>query len=90
MRRTSDVHDFMQQDNETDWDFIWRLAERVGLEFVVEDKVAHFRKPTADDPVALEWPDDPALVQPARHRDPAGQPGDACRPRPQDQIGRST
>ena len=54
---TSDVHEFMQQDNETDWDFIWRLAERVGFEFVVEDKVAHFRKPTADNPVALQWPE---------------------------------
>ena len=53
---TSEVHDFMQQDNETDWDFIWRLAERVGYEFVVEDQVAHFRKPVADDPIQLEWP----------------------------------
>jgi Rhs element Vgr protein len=53
---TSDVHEFMQQDNETDWDFIWRLAERVGFEFVVVDKVGHFRKPSADNPVALEWP----------------------------------
>ena len=43
---TGDPHDFMQQDNETDWDFIWRLAERVGFEFVVEDNDAHFRKPT--------------------------------------------
>lgn len=53
---SGDPHDFMQQDNETDWDFIWRLAERVGFEFVVEDQTAHFRKPVADDPVALEWP----------------------------------
>ena len=53
---TSEVHDFMQQDNETDWDFIWRLAERVGFEFVVEDKIAHFRQPKGDDPIELEWP----------------------------------
>ena len=53
---TGDPHDFMQQDNETDWDFIWRLAERVGFEFVVEDTQAHFRKPVADNPIALEWP----------------------------------
>jgi phage protein D/phage baseplate assembly protein gpV len=53
---SGDPHDFMQQDNETDWDFIWRLAERVGFEFVVEDQTAHFRKPAADDPVQLEWP----------------------------------
>ena len=53
---TGDPHDFMQQDNETDWDFIWRLAERVGFEFVVQDTNAYFRKPSADNPVALEWP----------------------------------
>ncbi len=53
---TTEVHDFIQQDNETDWDFIWRLAERVGFEFVVEDTVAHFRKPVGDDPIELEWP----------------------------------
>jgi phage protein D len=53
---SGDPHDFMQQDNETDWDFIWRLAERVGFEFVVEDTTAHFRKPAADNPVQLEWP----------------------------------
>jgi uncharacterized protein involved in type VI secretion and phage assembly len=46
----------MQQDNETDWDFIWRLAERVGFEFVVQDTHAYFRKPSADSPVELEWP----------------------------------
>jgi uncharacterized protein involved in type VI secretion and phage assembly len=53
---TGDPHEFMQQDNETDWDFIWRLAERVGFEFVVQDTEAYFRKPSADNPVALEWP----------------------------------
>jgi phage protein D len=53
---TSDPHDFMQQDNETDWDFIWRLAERVGFEFVVQDTKAYFRKPSADNPVDLQWP----------------------------------
>ncbi len=53
---SGDPHEFMQQDNETDWDFIWRLAERVGFEFVIQDTVAHFRKQSADDPVQLEWP----------------------------------
>jgi phage protein D len=53
---SGDPHDFMQQDNETDWDFIWRLAERIGFEFVVEDTTAHFRKQSPDDPVELEWP----------------------------------
>lgn len=53
---SGDPHDFIQQDNETDWDFIWRLAERVGFEFVIDDTTAHFRKQTPDDPVELEWP----------------------------------
>ncbi len=53
---SGDPHEFMAQDNETDWDFIWRLAERVGFEFVVQDTNAYFRKPAADNPVALEWP----------------------------------
>lgn len=54
---SGDPHDFVQQDNETDWDFIWRLAERIGFEFVVQDGTAHFRRQTNDQsPVALEWP----------------------------------
>ncbi len=53
---SGDPHDFMEQDNETDWDFIWRLAERIGFEFVVEDTKAHFRKQSPDDPVELDWP----------------------------------
>jgi phage protein D len=53
---SGDPHDFMQQDNETDWDFIWRLAERVGFEFVMEDQTAHFRKPTPEGAITLQWP----------------------------------
>jgi phage protein D/phage baseplate assembly protein gpV len=48
--------DFVQQDNETDWDFIWRLADRIGFEFVVDDRTAHFRRPNGGDAVELEWP----------------------------------
>jgi phage protein D len=53
---SGEVHDFMQQDNETDWHFIWRLADRIGFEFVVLDQTAYFRKPAPDHPVDLEWP----------------------------------
>jgi phage protein D len=54
---SGDPHDFVQQDNETDWDFIWRLAERIGFEFVVQDGTAHFRRQAHDQsPVELEWP----------------------------------
>jgi phage protein D len=47
---------FMQQDNETDLDFIWRLANRIGFEFVVDDKVAEFRPIGSTPPIELEWP----------------------------------
>jgi len=55
---SGDPHEFIQQDNETDWDFIWRLAERIGFEFVLEDGTAHFRRQSAADrsPIELEWP----------------------------------
>jgi phage protein D len=50
-------YDFIMQDNVTDWDFIWQLAERVGFEFVVEDETAKFRRPGSGTTVALVWPD---------------------------------
>jgi len=53
---SGDPHEFVQQDNETDWDFIWRLAERCGFEFVVEDRQAFFRRPGGGGTVELEWP----------------------------------
>lgn len=54
---SGDPYDFVQQDNESDWDFIWRLAERIGYEFVVADGVAHFRRQSTETtPTALEWP----------------------------------
>jgi uncharacterized protein involved in type VI secretion and phage assembly len=53
---SGEPHEFIQQDNETDWDFIWRLAERCGFEFVVDDRKAYFRKPGRAGTVELEWP----------------------------------
>jgi len=53
---SGEPHDFVQQDNETDWDFVWRLAERCGFEFVVEDRTAAFRRPGSGTAVELEWP----------------------------------
>jgi uncharacterized protein involved in type VI secretion and phage assembly len=50
------VYEFMMQDNVSDWDFIWQLAERAGFEFVVEDGTAKFRKPGGGETVELEWP----------------------------------
>ena len=50
--------DLVFQHNETDWDFVWRLARRVGFEFVVDDTKATFGKPKAGDEVELTYPDD--------------------------------
>ena len=53
---SGEPHDFVQQDNETDWDFMWRLAERVGFEVVAKGEVVNFRKPAPDAVTELEWP----------------------------------
>jgi phage protein D len=53
---SGEPHEFIEQDNETDWDFIWRLAERCGFEFIIEDQRAKFRPPTPEDAIELEWP----------------------------------
>jgi phage protein D len=54
---SGDAHTFVQQDNETDWDFIWRLAERIGFEFVVAEGSAHFLRPRPSGRlVELAWP----------------------------------
>jgi phage protein D/phage baseplate assembly protein gpV len=53
---SGEPHEHLHQDNETDWDFIWRLADRIGFEFVVDDQTAHFRKPAPEGGVALEYP----------------------------------
>lgn len=54
---SGEPYDFIQQDNETNWDHIWRHADRIGFEFVVEDTTAYFRKPRAESDVELVWPE---------------------------------
>jgi phage protein D len=50
------VHDFVQQSNETDWDFLWRLARRVDCEVVVEKRTLSFRKATRNrQTVSVKW-----------------------------------
>ena len=50
------VLDFVQQSNETDWDFLWRLARRVDCEVVVEKKTLSFRKAAfSSSKVSLKW-----------------------------------
>ena len=59
-----DPHDYVLQANQTDWEFIWYLAERIGFEAVAAGSVLHFRRPSADSTVELEWP---GAGQPPEH-----------------------
>jgi phage protein D len=40
---TTNVHEFFQQSDETDWDFLWRVALMEDYEVVVEDTALNFR-----------------------------------------------
>lgn len=48
---------FVQQSNETNLEFLWRLADEVGFEVKVIDRSLHFRKAggSAGSPVRLAW-----------------------------------
>jgi uncharacterized protein involved in type VI secretion and phage assembly len=51
--------DYVIQHNETDWDFMWRLLDRIGFEFALDDTSASIGKPGAHSPeVELAYPDD--------------------------------
>ncbi len=54
---TSVVHEFFQQSNETDWDFVWRLALMHDYEVVVSATTLEFRpaNQAAGSPTALKW-----------------------------------
>ena len=56
---TNTVHEFFQQSNETDWDFLWRLALMNDYEVVVDDQKLVFQpaNKTSGAPVALNWQD---------------------------------
>jgi phage protein D len=51
------VHDFVQQSQETDWSFLWRLAAAIDFEVVVADRKLHFRRAGGprDPAVPLRW-----------------------------------
>jgi phage protein D len=53
---SGEPHEFVQQDNETDWELMWRLADRSGLELVIDGQMASLRKPSAENAIELEWP----------------------------------
>src|SRR5215207_3968132 len=56
---SDEVHQFVLQHNETDFDFILRLGRRIGYEFTVDAGVAKFAPPSAEgESVTLAYPDD--------------------------------
>jgi phage protein D len=55
------AYDFMQQNNETDWEFLWRLAGRIDYEVLVIDEKLCFRRagpPSGTQEITLRWGDD--------------------------------
>lgn len=57
---------FVQQNNETDWEFLWRLAKDIDFEVVVVDKKLNFRKAgaAAANPVKLEFGEELLVFNP--------------------------
>jgi phage protein D len=54
------AHDFVQQNNETDWEFLWKLAQRIDFEVLVIDHKLYFRKagpPAGTQDISLKWGD---------------------------------
>jgi uncharacterized protein involved in type VI secretion and phage assembly len=59
------VHQFVLQHNETDFDFVLRLARRIGFELTVDAGNAKFAPPDANgDKVALSYPDELRAFRP--------------------------
>src|SRR6478672_9417820 len=54
---TDVVHEFFQQSNETDWDFLWRIALQHDYLVVADDQTVHFRPAdkSAGAAVSLTW-----------------------------------
>jgi phage protein D len=54
------AYDFIQQNNETDWEFLWKLAGRIDFEVLVIDHKLYFRKagpPAGTQDITVKWPD---------------------------------
>jgi phage protein D/phage baseplate assembly protein gpV len=54
---TTGVLDYIIQSNQTDWEFLWQLADRTGYEIFIEGKKVFFKKPrqSSGPPLELEW-----------------------------------
>ena len=59
MTTSKDVHEFVLQHNETDFDFVLRLARRIGYELTVDAGAAKFAPPNANgEKVDLAYPEE--------------------------------
>ncbi len=61
------AYDFIQQNNETDWEFLWRLAGRIDFEVLVIDHKLNFRKagpPSGTQEITLRWGEDLTAFKP--------------------------
>jgi phage protein D len=61
------AYDFVQQNTETDWQFLCRLAARIDFEVIVADRTLHFRHagPAAGgDPIELRFGDNLQTFRP--------------------------
>lgn len=62
---SGDAHEWLQQDNETDWDFIWRMARSLDYWLLIEGNNASFVKAgKAQATIDLAWPDTIAAFHP--------------------------
>ncbi|MBI5876497.1 MAG: VgrG-related protein [Chloroflexi bacterium] len=53
---TSEIHPYVYQNNQTNADFLWERAARVGYEMWVDDDKLHFHATrTSGTPVRVEW-----------------------------------
>lgn len=54
---TAQVHDYIIQSNQTNWEFLWQLAARIGFELYVSGQQLCFKRPLErrGNPVTLNW-----------------------------------
>ena len=57
---TSEVHEYVLQHNQTNWEFLQERAARLGFELQVQDRTLVFKPPpsTPADPIKLTWRDE--------------------------------
>ena len=81
--------DFVLQNNETDWDFLWRLAKRVGFEVTLDGTTLCFDKPDGSAAeIELAYPDDLHAFRPRITSVQQVEQGQRPRLRLQAQAGR--